>query len=115
VTLGTPHQGTELARIGKVFPLIRQLHPESDLIAELAEPAPDCSTRFLAFYSDLDQLIVPRRNAAIDHPDLNARSIAVKGVGHLSMPNNARIGYEIASVLRELDPNGTNTAAAPIE
>ena len=115
VTLGTPHQGTELARIGKAFPLIRQLHPKSDLIAELAQPAPDCTTRFLAFYSDLDQLIVPRRNAAIDHPDLNARSIAVKGVGHLSMPNNGRIAYEIASVLRELHPDGTNTTAAPIE
>ena len=35
VTLGTPHQGTALARAGSVLPLIRQLRPDSDLIAEL--------------------------------------------------------------------------------
>jgi triacylglycerol lipase len=105
VTLGTPHHGTLLAQAGHLLPLVRQLTPGSELIAELAEPAPHCQTRFLAFYSDLDHLIVPSRNARIDHPDLDARNIAVHGVGHLSMPNNGRIAFEIASALRDLEPS----------
>ena len=105
ITLGTPHQGTELARAAQVLPLVRQLRPNSDLIRDLAEPAPECTTRFLAFYSDLDQLILPSRNARIEHPDLIVRNVAVRGVGHLSLPNNGHIAFEIAAALRELDPD----------
>lgn len=112
VTLGTPHQGTVLARAGKVLPLVRQLAPESDLIRELREPAPDCGTRFIAFYSDLDHLIVPRLNATVDHPDLRALNVAIHGVGHMSMPNNGRIAFHIASALRELDPAGADVDTA---
>jgi hypothetical protein len=80
------------------------------VIQELAEPAPGCRTRFLAFYSDIDHLIVPGRNARLDHPDLNVRNIAVRGVGHLSMANNGRIAFTIAGALRQLDHDG---ATAP--
>ena len=55
-------------------------------MAELAEPAPGCRTRFLAVWSDLDQMIVPKRAARIDHPDLDARNVLVRGVGHMSLP-----------------------------
>jgi pimeloyl-ACP methyl ester carboxylesterase len=106
VTLGTPHHGTRLAKAGGLLPLVRQLKPDSELILELAEPAPDCATRFVAFYGDLDQLIRPSQNAAIQHPDLNARNILVTGIGHLSLPNSGRVAFEIAEVLRELDPDG---------
>ena len=109
VTLGTPHAGTVLARAGQLHPLVRQLTPGSDLIAELALPAPGCRTRFIAFYSDLDHLIVPSRNGRIDHPDLSVSNIGVHGVGHLSMPNNGRIAFQIASALQELDRNGAQT------
>ena len=104
ITLATPHSGTLLARAGQALPLIRQLAPGSDLLNELAEPA-TCSTRFIAFYSDLDPLVVPSRNARIDHPDLRARNVAVRGVGHLSMPNNGRVAFQIASALRDLRPH----------
>src|ERR687893_3186461 len=57
VTLGTPHQGTELARPLRRLPLLDQLTPESRLIRELAEPARGCRSRFLAFYSDLDHMV----------------------------------------------------------
>jgi triacylglycerol lipase len=105
ITLGTPHAGTELARAGRLLPLVRQLRPDSSLIRDLAEPAPKCTTRFLAFYSDLDQLILPSRNARIEHPDLHARNVAVRGVGHLSLPNNGAIAFAIATALSELDPD----------
>jgi triacylglycerol lipase len=103
VTLGTPHQGTALARAGSVLPLIRQLRPDSDLIAELNEPAPDCDTRFIAFHSDLDQLIVPCRNARIEHPDLRVHNVAVRGIGHMSLTNDGGIAFQIAAALAELD------------
>lgn len=103
ITLGTPHRGTELARAGHLLPLVRQLRPSSNVITELTEPAPEVTTRFLAFYSDLDQLIVPSRNARIEHPDLDARNVGVSGVGHLSLPNNGHIAFRIAAVLAEFD------------
>ena len=84
VTLGTPHTGTVPAyflplRLG------RQLRPGSDLMTELAGPAPGCRTRFLAFWSDLDQMIIPKTAAMLHHPDLSARNVRVRGVGHISL------------------------------
>ncbi|MDN5763212.1 MAG: alpha/beta fold hydrolase [Microlunatus sp.] len=103
VTLGTPHQGTALARAGSVLPLVRQLRPDSDLIAELNQAAADCDTRFLAFYSDLDQLVLPSRNARIEHPDLRVRNVRVRGIGHMSLTNDGGIAFQIAAALAQLD------------
>jgi len=106
VTLGTPHQGTQLAWAAPLLPLVLQLTPDSPVIQDLAAPAQGCRTRFMAFYSDIDHLVVPGRNARLDHPDLNVLNIAVHGVGHLSMPNNGRIAFSIAQALREPHPDG---------
>ena len=102
LTLGTPHHGTQLAWAAPLLPLVRQLTPNSSVIHELAEPAPGCRTRFIAFYSDIDHLIVPSSNARLDHPDLNVRNVAVRGIGHLSMANNGHIAFTIAEELRQL-------------
>jgi len=103
VTLGTPHAGTIPARIVPIE-LARQMRVDSDLIAELAEPAPGCRTRFLAVWSDIDQLVIPQAHARIDHPDLRARNVLVRGVGHLSLPVDGRVIREIATTLALLDP-----------
>ena len=66
MTLGTPHQGTQLAWAAPPLPLVRQLTPNSSVIQELAEPAPECQTRFIAFYSDIDHLVIPGHNARLD-------------------------------------------------
>lgn len=102
VTLGTPHQGTVAARLLS-WPLVKQLRPDSDLMEELAEPAPHCLTRFVAFYSDVDQLIVPQRRARIRHPDLIARNVRVDGVGHLSLPFHGEVVHQITGMLSHLD------------
>jgi hypothetical protein len=109
-TLGSPHTGTHAA---KLFPqgVVRQLRPGSDLMQELAEPAAGCRTRFVAFWSDLDQLIVPQRNAAIDHPDLAARNVELRGVGHMSLPIHGGVVHEIATVLAHLDEDGSTLSA----
>jgi triacylglycerol lipase len=105
VTLGSPHAGTHAARL---LPrgVCGQLRPHSDVIAELAAPVDRCRTRFLCFWSDLDALISPKSSARIDHPDLNARNVFVRGVGHMSLPIDARVTREIATTLAQLDSEG---------
>jgi triacylglycerol lipase len=105
VTLGSPHGGTHAARL---LPrgVTRQLRPGSEIISELAEPAPTCRTRFVSFWSDLDALISPKRSARIDHPELVARNVFVRGVGHMSLPIDRRVTREIAATLAQLDSQG---------
>ncbi|GAA1600890.1 alpha/beta fold hydrolase [Kribbella hippodromi] len=102
LTLGTPHQGTVAAKL-LPWPLVKQVRPDSDLMTELAEPAPDCRTRFVAYYSDVDQLIVPQRRGRIRHPDLVASNVRVHGVGHLSLPFHSEVVHGITGVLTEPD------------
>jgi triacylglycerol lipase len=116
VTLGTPHSGTYAARLVP-HPVFRQLRPGSDVIAELAQPAPGCRTRFVAFWSDCDQLVIPSSSARLEHPDLAARNVFVRGVGHLSLPIDGRVVHEIGATLAHLDPGGRMVTAGvtPIE
>ncbi len=109
-TLGTPHSGTLAARL-LPHVLVRQLRPGSELMLELARPAPQCRTRFVAFWSDLDQLIIPKRNGCLDHPDLLARNVLLRGVGHMSLPIDRRVVHEIASLLAHLDEAGSTLTA----
>jgi len=106
VCLGTPHAGTHAARlVPRRF--AGQLRPDSDVIAELAQPAAECRTRFISVWSDLDQLIVPKRSARIDHPDLNARNMLVRGLGHLSLPVDGRVVHAICTTLAHVDHDGS--------
>lgn len=115
-TLGSPHGGTVAAHL---LPsrLVRQLRPGSELLTELAAPSPGCRTRFVAFWSDLDQLIVPKRSARVDHPDLAARNVLLRGVGHMSLPIDGRVVHQIATLLAHLDEDGTTVTAgvSPID
>lgn len=106
VTLGSPHSGTTTARLLPT-PLARQLRPGSPLVAQLAAPAPGCRTRFVAYWSDLDQLMVPKRTARIDHPDLQARNVLLRGVGHMSLPIDGTVVHDIARLLAHLDEDGS--------
>jgi triacylglycerol lipase len=98
VTLGTPHAGTMWAHVLPT-PLVRQLRPGSPLIRELAEPAPDCRTQLTAIYSDLDQMLVPSSVGRCEHPDLRARNVLVRGVGHMSLPIHRAVVDEVAATL----------------
>jgi pimeloyl-ACP methyl ester carboxylesterase len=110
VTLGSPHSGTQAAYLLPQS-LVRQLRPASPLMRELAEPAPGLRTRFVCFWSDLDQLIVPKRSARLDHPDLQVRNVLLRGVGHMSLPISGRVVHEIATLLAHLDEDGTTLHA----
>jgi triacylglycerol lipase len=114
ITLGTPHGGSRWARVGPT-PLIRQLRPGSPLLQELALPAPGCRTRVTAVYSDFDQMVVPFSAGRCDHPDLQARNVLVRGIGHMSLPIHRTVVDEIAATLagrRSRAENASFAAAA---
>ncbi|SDF88214.1 alpha/beta hydrolase fold [Blastococcus aurantiacus] len=98
VTLGTPHGGSVLAH-ALPTPLVRQLRPGSPVLQDLAEPVDRCDTRITAIYSDLDQLVLPTSAGRCDHPDLDARNVLVRGVGHMSLPIHRGVLDEVALTL----------------
>jgi pimeloyl-ACP methyl ester carboxylesterase len=111
VTLGTPHSGSRWAH-ALPTPLVRQLRPGSTLFRELAEPVPSCRTRITAVYSDLDQMVVPSANGRCDHPDLQARNVLVRGVGHMSLPIHRGVVDEVAATLAGRRSQAVSPAAA---
>jgi pimeloyl-ACP methyl ester carboxylesterase len=110
ITLGTPHSGSRWAQVIPT-PLIRQLRPGSPAIQELQEPAPGCRTSITAVYSDLDQVVVPTSSGRCDHPDLQARNVLVRGVGHLSLPRHRGVVDEVAATLAGLRGVAGSTGA----
>lgn len=99
VTMGTPHAGTAAIPLASAHPVVRQMRPGSDLIEELREPAPGCRTRFVSFWSDLDQVMSPVGAARVEHPDLVAENVGVTGIGHLALPVHPAVAAGIRYVL----------------
>ncbi|MGW1881070.1 esterase/lipase family protein [Streptomyces sp. NPDC001970] len=99
VTLGTPHSGTSVAPLASAHPIVRQMRPGSAVLEELRLPAPGCRTRFVSFWSDLDQLMVPLEGACLDHPDLIVRNVRVSGIGHLALPVHPTIAASIREAI----------------
>jgi pimeloyl-ACP methyl ester carboxylesterase len=114
VTLGTPHQGTYTA-YGWHNQLTRQLRPGSALMRELDQPVPDCQTRFVVYWSDLDQMVFPQRHGALEHPDLTVRNVAMHGVGHMSLPIIGSVVHGISTTLAHLDSEGHTLTAGVTE
>ncbi|MFE6133883.1 esterase/lipase family protein [Streptomyces sp. NPDC056437] len=108
VTLGTPHSGTTVAPLASAHPIVRQMRPGSAVIEELRRPAPGCRTRFVSFWSDLDQLMVPVETACVDHPDLIAQNVQVSGIGHLALP----VHPAVAAGIRQALETSTSSADA---
>jgi triacylglycerol lipase len=102
VTLGSPHAGS-LAAYLMPTPLARQLRPGSEVLEELARPAPGCSTRFLVVWSRMDQMVLPQRNARLVHPDLDVEELELRDVGHLSLPLDPRSVHWVATTLARTD------------
>ena len=113
ITLGTPHGGSVLAHLAPT-PLIRQLRPGSPVLRELAQPAPDCATRITAVYSEIDQLVLPTRAGRCEHPELGARKLLVRGVGHMSLPMHRTVLDEVAATLAGLRQAPQAARPAPV-
>jgi pimeloyl-ACP methyl ester carboxylesterase len=103
VTMGSAHQGSELATVLPPTRLVRQLCPGSGLVAEFRRPAPGCRTRFLAVWSHQDPTMIPRSSARISHPDLDAEELELTGVGHLSMVVDPRTLHRVVAWMAGVD------------
>ncbi|TYR39461.1 lipase family alpha/beta hydrolase, partial [Streptomyces parvus] len=117
VTLGTPHGGTAVAPGAGVHPIVRQMRGGSSVIEELRGPAPGCRTRFVSFWSELDQVMVPVGTACVDHPDLDAVNVRVTGIGHLALPVHPTVAAAVREALEapeagEDDTTATGTTSA---
>lgn len=111
VTLGTPHSGTHVAPLMNAHPIVRQMRPGSTVLEELREPAPACRTRFVSFWSDLDQLMDPLETACVEHPDLLAQNVRVSGIGHLALPVHPAVAAGIRQALDLEETAGAPAAA----
>jgi len=101
ITLGTPHQGTYAAYLG-AGPASVELRPGSSLLAGLDASARPGPVRWIAYWSDLDVLIAPVRNARLLTPALAAHNVRVRDTGHMSLLSS---GWVMRDVLRHLsDP-----------
>ncbi|MDT9688715.1 alpha/beta fold hydrolase [Streptomyces sp. P9(2023)] len=114
VMLGTPHSGTTAAPWARAHPLVRQMRPGSDVLRELAEPAPGCRTRCVSFWSDLDQVMVPVETAQLDHPDLRVHNVRVSGIGHLALTVHPTVAAGIREALDADDAAATEPGAASV-
>jgi pimeloyl-ACP methyl ester carboxylesterase len=103
VTLGAPHSGTRAIPLADAHPVVRQMRPGSEVIEELRLPAPDCRTRFVSFWSDLDHVMDPPEAACVDHPDLLAQNVQVTGIGHLALPVHPAVATGIRQALDQSD------------
>ena len=84
VTLGTPHRGTYTAYLG-VGRAVEQLRPGGPLLRRLEETARPSDVRWIAYYTDLDALIVPAASGKLVHPALQATNCKTPNTGHLSL------------------------------
>ncbi|MFJ8926641.1 MULTISPECIES: lipase family alpha/beta hydrolase [unclassified Streptomyces] len=110
VTLGTPHGGTRVAPLADAHPIVRQMRPGSSVVEELKRPAPGCRTRFVSFWSDLDQLMLPLETACVDHVDLLAQNVRVTGIGHLALPVHPAVAIGIRQALDAEHAEGARAA-----
>lgn len=84
VTLASPHRGTYASYLAP-GPASRDLRPGSRLIRQLQEGSRPSSTRWLAYWSDLDPFVTPAVHAKLSHPALQATNIRLRDTGHLSL------------------------------
>lgn len=84
ITVASPHRGTYAAHawFGRTA---RELQPGSWVVRRLAEGARPSPVRWVAFYSNLDGLVLPASSAKLTEPALAATNVLVKDTGHLAV------------------------------
>jgi triacylglycerol lipase len=94
LTLGTPHQGSELARLG-FGDNGRQMRPHSPWLQALASPP--ASVDAVAFYSPHDNFVMPPALLELR----GAQEQRIDGVGHLAMLYSPRVIQALLTVLEQ--------------
>lgn len=93
VTVGTPHGGTAMARVGLGLNA-RQMRLGSEWLRRL--DAPTDAVPFTAIYSRHDELVAPPNNATL----AGARNHGLDGLGHLALGRAAAVREIILAIVR---------------
>ena len=95
VTLGTPHQGTVLARLGHGLNT-RQMRPASDWLAGLAAGEDAHTTgRFHVLLSHHDNIVAPQAGQSLP----GAHTVEFSGMGHISLAYDAAVRRTLIGLL----------------
>lgn len=100
ITLGTPHRGTYSAYLG-VGPSAAQMRPGSDFMRHLEEGARPSTVRYVAYWSDLDVMVVPAVHAKLVHPALQATDVKLRDTGHLSLLLSSEVLHGVVEWLAD--------------
>jgi triacylglycerol esterase/lipase EstA (alpha/beta hydrolase family) len=112
ITLGTPHQGTEVLRWLARDPMVGQMRPGSPFLCQLG--ADDAVPRLIdctSIYSADDAIVAPPSNAY--YP--GAYNIEVRGLGHMSLLFSRRV-YELVreNLAAEIPPRRVPAPSASV-
>jgi pimeloyl-ACP methyl ester carboxylesterase len=97
VTLGSPHWGTDVSRIGIGAPT-RELIFGSKLVQRLAAAPPPRDTRVLTILSHADALVPASAQRALEIP--RAERIVYDDLGHVALLGSRRVANEIIRRLK---------------
>jgi triacylglycerol lipase len=97
VTVGTPHHGTSLARLGYA-PNAREMRRAGPWLTQLgaAEPATRW-TAFTCFWSHCDNIVLPASTATL----VGARNVHVSGAAHVALLDRAEVFAEVLRLQRQ--------------
>lgn len=107
LTLGTPHAGTLLARLGRGRNG-QEMRRHSKWLAELAaQEGPAVAGEMDCYYSRCDQIVCPVESARLP----GARSIEIESTGHLGLVFHPQIQQDVWRLL-QLEPESGPALAA---
>ncbi|MGE4504720.1 MAG: esterase/lipase family protein [Desulfovibrionaceae bacterium] len=110
-TLGTPHQGSLLARLG-IGRLARSLHPEDPLFERLATQEPVRGVPCLSLFTPLDNMVFPVRGLELPEGETAGEESAWTQeplpplFSHVGMVYDRGVALRVADHLREADAAG---------
>ena len=85
------------------------MRPGSAFLEELDAPVPGCRTRFITYWSDADQVVLPSATAPCATLTWPGATSKLHGVGHISMPIVGTVVQGISEALAQLDHEGHTT------
>jgi pimeloyl-ACP methyl ester carboxylesterase len=101
ITLGTPHRGTWMTKLG-VSPAVRDMAEDSPWLAGLREReaarAAHPYAQYTCIYTHHDNLVTPQTNALLP----GAQAIALSGIGHLSLALSSAVAVQVLRALGRL-------------
>ena len=95
VTLGTPHQGTWLARFGYGVNAAEMRLGSDWLVRLAATESPEIATRFTCWVSTDDNIVFPTATAVLP----GAQVHQLDGVGHVALATHPRVMAQVMGLL----------------